>query len=105
MRRTHYHLPYYGRTNAACLIVPIGKYDYMARGKLTQKYQVTIPKEIREKVHVAPGEVIAIEAVSPDEILLKRFPSVSDPLDVLIGKKQFKRHVPVEELEEKIESR
>jgi AbrB family looped-hinge helix DNA binding protein len=78
---------------------------YLARVKLTQKYQVTIPKEVREKVHVAPGEVVTIEAVSTDEIRLKRFPSVSDPLNVLIGKKQYKRHVPVEELEEKIESK
>jgi AbrB family looped-hinge helix DNA binding protein len=77
----------------------------MARGKITEKYQVTIPKEIREKVRVSPGEVISIEAISKDEIRLKRFPRVTDPLDVLIGKKLFKRHVPIEELEERIESR
>jgi AbrB family looped-hinge helix DNA binding protein len=77
----------------------------MARSKLTSKYQVTIPKEIRRKVQVSPGEVISVEAVSKDEIRLKRFPSVSDPLDVLIGKKQYKRSVSIEELEEKIEER
>jgi AbrB family looped-hinge helix DNA binding protein len=77
----------------------------MARGRLTAKFQVTIPKEIRERVHVAPGEVISIEAVSADEIRLKRYPSVSDPLKVLIGKKQYKRHIPIEELEENVESR
>jgi len=77
----------------------------MARSKLTEKYQVTIPKEIRKKVHVSPGEIISIEAISEDEIRLKRFPSISDPLEVLIGKKQYKRSIPVEELEENIEAR
>ena len=77
----------------------------MARCRLTEKYQVTIPKEVREKVRVSPGEVISIEAISEDEIRLKRFPSVADPLEVLIGKRTYKRAVPIEELEEKLESR
>jgi AbrB family looped-hinge helix DNA binding protein len=63
----------------------------MARSKLTEKYQVTIPKEIRQKVPVSPGEVISVEVVSKDEIRLKRFPSVPEPLNVLIGKKQYRR--------------
>jgi AbrB family looped-hinge helix DNA binding protein len=79
----------------------------LARGRLSEKYQVTIPKEIRQKVHVSPGEVVSIEAISGDEIRLKRFPLVQNPVDILIGKKKqnYKRGITIEELEEKVESR
>jgi AbrB family looped-hinge helix DNA binding protein len=77
----------------------------LSRSKITAKYQVTIPKEVREEVGVKPGEVVLVESVSKDEIRLKRFPSVADPLAVLIGRRVYRREVPVEELEEKIESR
>ncbi len=107
-RRSTYETPVCRIRNTVCLIVRCAEdleLEPMARSKLTEKYQVTIPKEIREKVHVSPGEVIVVEAISQDEIRLKRYPSVSDPLDVLIGKKQSRRSIPIEELEEKIESR
>src|SRR5580704_12056330 len=42
-------------------------------GRRSLKYQVTIPKEIREKVDVKPGEMISMEVVSQDEIVLRRF--------------------------------
>ncbi len=38
-------------------------------------------------------------------IVVKRFPTSEDPLRVLVGKKLFPRHVPIEELEEKLETR
>jgi AbrB family looped-hinge helix DNA binding protein len=72
---------------------------------VTTKYQVTIPKTVREKAGVRPGETVSVEALSEDEILLKRSPRVSDPLSVLIGRKVYPRRVPVEELETKIESK
>ena len=77
----------------------------MPRSKVTAKYQVTIPKEIREKIGVRPGEEVAVEAVSEEEIRLKRFKSVSDPLKILIGVGRPRKSVPVEALEAKIESR
>ena len=77
----------------------------MPRSRVTAKYQVTIPKQVREKVGVKPGEVVSIEAISQGEIRLKRFASVADPLKVLIGGKGPRRGVPVESLEERIESR
>ena len=77
----------------------------MPRSKVTAKYQVTIPREVREKVEVKPGEVVSVEALSSDEILLKRYPRVADPLKTLIGSRMFPQKIPVEELEEKIESR
>ncbi len=77
----------------------------MPRSKVTAKYQVTIPRQVREKVEVKPGEVVSVEALSQDEILLKRYPRIADPLSTLIGKRKSRRTVAVEELEERMESR
>ncbi|TLY10576.1 MAG: AbrB/MazE/SpoVT family DNA-binding domain-containing protein [Thaumarchaeota archaeon] len=77
----------------------------MPRSRVTAKFQVTIPRKVREKVAVKPGEVVSIEAVSQSEIRLRRFASIADPLQVLIGMKASRRGVRVESLEEKIESR
>jgi len=77
----------------------------MPRSRVTAKYQVTIPKQVRERVGVKPGEVVSIEAISQGEIRLKRFASVADPLKVLIGGKGARRSIRVDLLEEQIESR
>ncbi|MFQ6064590.1 MAG: AbrB/MazE/SpoVT family DNA-binding domain-containing protein [Candidatus Bathyarchaeia archaeon] len=77
----------------------------MAKTKVTSKFQVTIPKEVREKTGVKPGEVVLVESVSDEEILVRRFRRMKEPLKVLIGETPSVRHVPVEELEEKAEMR
>jgi len=77
----------------------------LAKTKVTDKFQVTIPKQIREQIDLKPGEVVIVESLSEEEILLKRFRRVKAPLKVLIGKKPFPHHVPIEELEEKAETR
>ncbi len=38
-------------------------------------------------------------------IVVKRFPTSEDSLRVLVAKKPYLRHVPIEELEEKLETR
>ena len=77
----------------------------MPRSKVTAKYQVTIPKEVREKAGVQPGEVVTVEAVSEAEILVRRFPRIKDPLSVLIGTGRRSRKIPIDELEEMAEAR
>jgi len=77
----------------------------MPKTKVTSKFQVTIPKEVREKVGIRAGEVVIVESVSDEEIVVRRFRRVKDPLKILIGKTPSLRHVPVEELEEKAETR
>jgi len=77
----------------------------MPKTKVTSKFQVTIPKEVREKVGIRAGEVVIVESVSDEEIVVRRFRRVKDPLRILIGKTPSLRHVPVEELEEKAETR
>ena len=76
----------------------------MAKSKVTAKYQITIPREVREKIEVRPGEIVTVEAISRDEIVLKRYSGVRNPLGTLIGKVS-RGTVPVAELEEKMESR
>ena len=78
---------------------------YMPKTKVTSKFQVTIPKEVREKVGVRPGEIVSVESVSDDEIIVRRFRRVKDPLKVLVGKTPSVRHVSVEEVEEEAEAR
>lgn len=77
----------------------------MPKTKVTSKFQITIPKEVREKVGVRPGEVVNVESVSDEEIVIRRFRRVKDPLRVLVGKTPSVRRVPVEEFEEKAETR
>ena len=77
----------------------------LAKSRVTDKFQVTIPKEVREEVGLKPGEVVVVEKVSEEEIVLRRFRRVKEPLKVLVGERPFPRHVPIEELEEKMETR
>jgi len=51
----------------------------MPRSRVTAKFQVTIPREVREKVEVKPGEVVSVEALSSDEIRVRRYPRTSNP--------------------------
>ncbi len=76
----------------------------LPRTKVTRKYQITIPKLVRDKLDIKPGEVVTIEAISESEIQVKRHPTVMEPLNILIGKKT-RQHIPIGKLEEKIESR
>jgi AbrB family transcriptional regulator (stage V sporulation protein T) len=77
----------------------------MPKTKITSKFQITIPKEVRDKVNVKPGEIVSVESLNEEEIIIRRFRRFKEPLKVLIGKKVSDRHVPIEELEEKIETR
>ncbi len=75
----------------------------MEKSKVTEKYQITIPKKVREKIGLKPGEIIIVEAKGRNEIRLKRFEGVKEPLKILIGKRRFDKHIEVEELEERME--
>jgi AbrB family transcriptional regulator (stage V sporulation protein T) len=75
----------------------------MEETKVTEKFQVTIPKNVRDKMGLKPGEVMIVESVGGNEVRLKRFKVVKDPLQILVGKRIHK-HIPIEDLEKKIES-
>ncbi len=77
----------------------------MARSKVTAKYQVTIPKEVRKQIPLRPGEIVEVEGGEEGTLVIRRLASVRDPLRILIGHTRSKRHIPIEELEEAAESR
>lgn len=73
--------------------------------KVTDKFQVTIPKDVRETLGLRPGEEVIVETGPGGRIVVKRYPTSKDPLKTLIGRKPYPRHVPINELEEKMETR
>ena len=77
----------------------------MGVSRVTDKFQVTIPKDVREALGLKPGEEVVVETGSGGRIIVKRFPTSKDPLKALIGKKPYHRHVPIGELEERLEAR
>jgi len=77
----------------------------MARSRVTSKFQLTIPKEVKEKVGLRPGEIVTVESIDENNISIRRLGRVKDPLRFLIGEKPYPRHIPIEELEEKAEAR
>lgn len=44
----------------------------MPNSKLTSKYQATIPKEIREKLQLKPGDRITFEVSINDQIIIRK---------------------------------
>ncbi len=77
----------------------------MGVSRVTDKFQVTIPKDVREALGLRPGEEVIVETGPKGRIIVKRFPTVKDPLSTLIGKKPYPRHIPIDELEEIAETR
>jgi AbrB family looped-hinge helix DNA binding protein len=69
--------------------------------KVTAKFQITIPKEIREKIDLKPGEEIEIVVLNDNEIILRRkFKRIRNPLELLIEKKKWKEEISPEKLDE-----
>ena len=73
--------------------------------KVTDRYQVTIPKEIRKRVGLKPGMIVRVELRGEREIVITVPEKIENPLEILIGKRPLlDRHLPIEELEELVES-
>ncbi len=71
----------------------------MGKIRISRKYQITIPKDVRDKIKLKAGEIVEVEAVDNSTIIVKR-KTVRDPLNYLIGKKPaFKKSIPMEEVE------
>ena len=77
----------------------------MPETTVTEKFQITIPKEVRKEMDLRPGEKVMVERRDVDSILVRRYRKVRQPLKHLIGKKRYHRRVSVEELEEKLEAK
>lgn len=77
----------------------------MPESTVTEKFQITIPKEVRDEVELRPGERVIVEKHGADSILVRPYRKMRQPLKHLIGKRRYHRRVPIQELEEKIERR
>ena len=80
----------------------MGRCMGMGRVRITGKYQITIPKDVRELINIVPGEIVEVKALDEYTIIVKRV-GVKDPLSHLIGKRRFDRHISVDEVEEAAE--
>ena len=74
----------------------------MGRVRITGKYQITIPKDVRDLINIVPGEIVEVEALDEHTIIVRRI-GVRDPLSHLIGKRRFDRHISIDEVEEAVE--
>jgi AbrB family looped-hinge helix DNA binding protein len=69
--------------------------------KVTEKFQITIPKEAREKIGLKPGEEFEVVVLNDNEIILKRkFKRIKNSLEVLIGEEEWKEEISPEKLDE-----
>src|SRR5437870_12296970 len=69
--------------------------------RVTDKFQVTIRKDVRESVGLRPGEEVTVEGAPGGAIIVKRFETVKDPVAVLIGERPlFRKLLRSEMLEE-----
>jgi AbrB family looped-hinge helix DNA binding protein len=72
---------------------------------VTEKFQITIPKEVRRGMDLRPGEKVIVVRRDIDSLLVQRYKKIRQPLKHLIGKRRYPRRVSIQELEEKIEAR
>ena len=69
--------------------------------KVTEKFQITISKEVREKISLKPNEEFEVIALNDNEILLKRkVKKVKNPLKVLISNEEMEEEIPSEKIDE-----
>ena len=78
----------------------------MAQSTVTDKFQITIPKEVRDEMDLRPGERVVVERRDSDSLVVRRYRRIRQPLKHLIGEKpSHRKKITIEELEEKIEAR
>lgn len=72
----------------------------MPAAKLTSKGQITIPKEVREKLGLAPGD--RLEFLEEDGRFVVRKKLASSPFDRYVGYLQHKRGEDPDEIVKKL---
>lgn len=76
----------------------------MGHTRVTDKYQITLPADVRARVPVVPGETLRVEARDAETIVVIRRRRFRRPLDVLVARKPLVRHhVPPDELDRLME--
>ncbi len=55
----------------------------MISSKVSPKYQIVIPKELRVHLKLRPGQRVYLAAKGPDELVLAKHPDIEQYLGVL----------------------
>ena len=45
----------------------------MAQSTVTEKFQITIPKEVRDEMDLRPGEKVVVERRDSDSLVVRRY--------------------------------
>lgn len=57
---------------------------FMSTSKITTKFQATIPRDIRKKLHIKAGDLISFEILDDNTVIVKRARQIDkDYLDAL----------------------
>ncbi len=67
----------------------------MPTAALTTKYQITVPKEVRETLHVAPGDRLLFRISGNGQVTVE---PENRPLSALKGRLKATRHLTLDEL-------
>ncbi|MDI6884024.1 MAG: AbrB/MazE/SpoVT family DNA-binding domain-containing protein [Hadesarchaea archaeon] len=62
----------------------------MARAKISSKYQITLPKEVREGLGIEAGDELYI-AREGEKVVLRPLPKVKRPTEAIYGTVKSKR--------------
>ena len=63
----------------------------METAKLSQKYQIVVPKEVRERLRLHAGSRVEIYSIDEDSALLTKRPAASTQVMKGLGKDVWKR--------------
>lgn len=73
----------------------------MGKSRVTSKYQITLPADVRERIPFRPGEIVVVEAQDGRSVIIRRVHKVANPLDHLIGRAPwFPKSIPPEQVDE-----
>jgi len=60
----------------------------MALGKVMARGQITLPRDVRQRAHIEPGDVLNIEVVGPGEVRVTVLPN--------LGPRDLRARYPIE---------
>ncbi len=73
----------------------------VGKTRVTAKFQITLPADVRERVPFHPGETVEVVAKDEQTVLVRRTRKVKNPLRYLIAKKPWlDKSIPPEQVDE-----
>jgi len=77
----------------------------MGSSRVTAKFQITLPSDVRQRVRFRPGEVVDVDVEDEETVRVHRSRKVRRPLDHLVGRRSWRaKPVRPDEVDEMAES-